>query len=176
MNGLCKVWALLALSSFFSHTLAAGEPAYGLAPTVVGQRGNLDQLRFEGNKTFSAAAIQGELLWDFDVMLAAHPAAPWTDFLAILERKIVAGYRNSGFPDVRVDIRPEGRPDASGKLLVHVEEGPRDLAGEVKITGARSLSARHLTERLTKPYWSKRRWRAARRTTTPVLRRTGSPR
>ena len=182
MNGLWKVLAFLALVFCLSHTLAAADHGYMVPaawplddaqdqermakwnelggkmaevappPETVADRGNLEQLVLEGNKTFPSKAIQEELIGDFDLMVAAHPAAPWAGFLAMLERKIVAGYRNCGFPAVRVEVRPDR---SSGKLLVHIDEGPRYLAGDVKIVGASTLPVGPLADRLTKPYLSK---------------------
>ena len=150
MNGACKVLAFLGLGFLlFRAPMVFGEESVG--QETVGERGNPQQLVLEGNTTFSSSAIKATLTWDFDVLTAAHPAAPWSEFLAVIDRKIVAGYRTSGFPDVRVEVHPD-RPQ--GKVHVHIDEGPRYLAGDVKIIGARTLSTKLLTERLTKPYWS----------------------
>ena len=152
MNRLWKVLVFLVLGFCLFGRLAAGEPASVLAPETVGQRGDLDQLVLEGNTTFSSSAIQATLTWDFDVLIAGHPAVPWTTFLGIIQRKIETGYRASGFAEVRVDVHPNA---LKGKLLVHIDEGPRYLAGGVNVKGAHTLSAELLTERLTKPYWPK---------------------
>ena len=147
-----KVLPFGNLSQSALESVAARLAGSAALPQAVGTRGDLEQLVLEGNTTFSTSAIRATLTWDFDVLLARHPAPPWMEFLAVIERKIVAGYFNSGFPGVRVEVRPDAM---KGRLVVHVDEGPRYLAGDVKIMGARTLSLKLLAERLTKPYWSK---------------------
>ena len=101
-----------------SGTASSATSACPRAGTVA-ERGDVERLVLEGNKTFSTRA-QGGADLGFRAADGCPPHGPWTEFLAILNRKIVAGYRNSGFPDIRVDVRPDA---VKGKLLVILTKG-----------------------------------------------------
>ena len=113
------------------------------------QCGNPDNLSVEGTHAFTGKEVVAALLWDFDVLVAAHPAAPLCDYLGVLRRKATVGYRNAGFPNVDVSVLPEF---ASRRVVVRVVEGPRYLAGNVRVRGQRTLPLPKLVARLTRPY------------------------
>ena len=140
---------------FFRHFLPAvlvvvcGAMA-AAAQTTVGQYGNPEHLVVEGTHAFTAKQVTASLLWNFDVLMAAHPAAPLDDYLDVLRRKTTAGYRNAGISQRR-GFRADAR-SPRGEVIIHVIEGPRYLAGEIRVQGQRTIPLPELIERLTRPY------------------------
>ena len=110
-------------------------------PVAVDQCGNPDNLCVEGTHAFTGKQVVAALLWDFDVLVAAHPAAPLGVYLGVLRCKTTAGYRNAGFPNVAVSAHLE---IASRRVILRVVEGPRYLAGEVRVRGQRTVPLREL--------------------------------
>ena len=99
-----------AMRRFFRHFLPAVLVAVcgamaAAAQTTVGQYGNPEHLVVEGTHAFTAKQVTASLLWNFDVLMAAHPAAPLDDYLDVLRHKTTAAYREAGFPDVQVSVR-----------------------------------------------------------------------
>jgi hypothetical protein len=114
--------------------------------------GNLwDPARIElsGLKTFTPEQLRRALLAHAEYLVAAHPAAPRQDLAKTIERHLLKGFHHAGFPDASVTAKldPNGE-----RVLVSVGEGPRYLAGEVKVTGAKTIPTAMLVRRLTESW------------------------
>lgn len=136
---------------------SAAEPAAPAAKTV-GSLGAARRIDFEGNKTFASESIRRALRGNPGWMDAAHPGAPLDKFIATTRGVLERGYKNGGFPFVKVTgTRLEGTPP---RLICVIEEGPRYTARDVRITGAKAIPAevilRHLTtkEKDSGPAWA----------------------
>lgn len=133
---LCAGWLLLLAMP--NH--AAAEP--------VGVRGQPERLTLEGASTFSAKQIKDALFGDFDVFLAAGSSKPLDDYLKTIKRRIEAGYRHAGFPAVTVSASLDAKSD---KVVVKLSEGPRFPAGDIRVTGAKTVPTAQLIDYLLKP-------------------------
>jgi len=117
--------------------------------SVVGELGDFQRLIFDGAKTFTAEAIRDGLAANPDFLIAAHPLAPMADYLKTVQRKVVDGYLDGGFPDVAVTTRLD---EKAGHILVKVVEGPRYFTGDIKVSGARTIPLKPFLRRFTEPY------------------------
>jgi hypothetical protein len=106
------------------------------APERVGILGDPDRLSIEGAQTFTEGDIRRALQSDLDYLVAAHPEASLSECLAAAEKRIRAGYRNCGFPDVAVQARFDL---PAGRIVVKVTEGPRFRCGALRVTGLKSI-------------------------------------
>ncbi len=163
---LCGVVLLGLSSSAFGdeEPRSNGEqPPQPAREVPIGAWGNPRQIEIEGAETFTPEAITDALLGNWNVMLAAHPAAGVSQYAGVLRETTLAGYRNEGFPDVKVAVAQVigvgSDPGSKGgaqrlvrSLQLTIEEGPRFTCGEVKITGADRMVVELLVERLTRPY------------------------
>ncbi len=123
-------------------------PLYGEAGSIVGRLGDPKLLQFNGCKLMNAERVRDELQKDFELEVAATPSAPLDEYLAVLQRRLEVGYQASGFPNVKLDISANADKSA---VIVKVEEGQRYLAGEVKITGTKTVDVAVIIKELTTP-------------------------
>jgi hypothetical protein len=115
-------------------------------PPTVGALGDLDRLRIEGNKAYSSDAIRSALARDLATLKTTTPSAPLADFLATLARKVTLGYQVKGF----LYVHTTAAVDAAGDgVTLHIQEGERYQAAEVRIVGAKAINARALVAALT---------------------------
>jgi len=103
---------------------------------------------FAGNQAFTGEQLRKGLVHDFDFLLASHPRAPRTEYLPALRLKLIEGYQHAGFPDVKVTC---ALGDKAAKVNVQIVEGPRYLAGAVKVEGGKRIPVEQLVSRLTTP-------------------------
>jgi len=87
---------------------------------------------FEGVQSFDVSQLQKRLALDIDVQVAGHPKNPLPDFLKTLEDALVAGYRNSGFPNARAAARFDSKRQ---RVVARVDEGPRYRCFQVRVSG-----------------------------------------
>jgi hypothetical protein len=125
------------------------EAAVAQSGTPVGNLGDPEQLVIEGTKTFSAEKIKDQLVFVPGFHLAADSDAPLDRYLLTIERLIGAGYRSTGFRDVKVVARPDLK---AHKINVQITEGPRFNAGEVRVRGNKTVPVAQLISRLTTKY------------------------
>lgn len=116
-------------------------------PALVGELGRPAALVCEGNRTFSKETLLDALQAHLDYHIAAHPAAPLAEYTALLERKLLLGYRRAGFPEASVRV---GAEPAARRLVLRVEEGPRYRCGDLRLTGWSTMTnenvRRHVLE------------------------------
>jgi len=117
-------------------------------PVVVGNLGDPSRLVFRGVASFSPDALPDGLLMSAEFLLAAHPRAPFDAYLTSLQRLILRGYRHAGFSDADIAVEYNGE---AGTVEVTVHEGPRYMAGEVAVIGAKTLPVEAFIRRLTEP-------------------------
>ena len=127
----------------FSTALAAEDK-----PTPLGAWGDPNRVVVEGATTFGNRAVKSALFKDLDLLLAAHPAAPLPDYFPALREQTAIGYHHGGFLDVVVTTQADILTD---QVTVRVEEGPCYLAGDIRVSGAASIPADLLIDRLKKP-------------------------
>src|SRR5687767_14069818 len=138
MHSMRTVHCIALVGALFLFALAPLTPA----AEPLADLHSLDALELEGAKYFSTDALRKGLRWDLELLLAAHPRAPVKDYLALLEKRLIRGYRHAGFPDVRGAARVSGQSD---KIVAQIVEGPRYTCGEVRVTGTRKVPVAFLT-------------------------------
>jgi hypothetical protein len=84
-------------------------------------------------------------LWDStEVQLASTPSAKLADFLDVLQRQTVLGYRCGGFPDAEVKVVEKG-----ARIEISVVEGRRCAAGEIRLKNAPNVDGGQVTKLVT---------------------------
>jgi hypothetical protein len=112
MKTFSKILHLSVLLLVLQARCAWGVEIPTSAPERVGNLGEPARLSIEGGLTFTEGDIRRALQSDLDYLVAAHPDASLSECLAAVEKRIRAGYRDCGFPDVAVQARfdlPAGR-------------------------------------------------------------------
>jgi hypothetical protein len=107
------------------------------AAPLVGDLGRKEALLLEGNKTFTREQILEALRWHLEFQIASHRLAPLSDYIAVLERKIVLGYQRAGFPEVTAKATGDVK---AGRILLRVSEGPRYRCGDVLLSGFKTMT------------------------------------
>jgi parvulin-like peptidyl-prolyl isomerase len=147
-----RVHALGALLLIFAHGASAADSA----AKTVGSLGASRRIDFVGNKSFPTESIRRALRMNPGWMDAAHPGAPLDKFIATTRNVLERGYKNGGFPLVKItDARLEGTPP---HLVCVIEEGPRYTAREVHVTGAKTVPAEVIIRHLTTKELAKAPW------------------
>ncbi len=113
---------------------------------LVRKLGDPALLQFKGCKAMSAENVRDQLKRDWEVEVAATPSAPLDEYLAALQRRVLAGYQACGFGNAKVDVATT--PDASA-VVINVDEGQRFLAGDIKITGTKTIETAVIIKELT---------------------------
>jgi hypothetical protein len=129
--------------------LAALQVAAFAAPAIVGDMGSVDRLDLAGARFATPDHLKQALSRDLQFLLAAEPATPLDALLATIRDRLEAGYRRAGFADVTVDVQPNLQ---TRRIVAVVNEGPRYLAGPVRVIGQSAVSARDLAAWLTTPH------------------------
>jgi hypothetical protein len=128
--------------------MAAGRVPDTEEPGVVGDLGEPTYFIFRGAATFSPEALAGALQSNVEFLLASRPEAPFGKFLSTLQQLMLRGYQHSGFADAKVDVKLDQKTKA---IEVVVDEGPRYVAGDIEIAGAKALPIEAVLRRLTEP-------------------------
>lgn len=134
-------WFLVV--AWFGQAAVAGQPG------PVGTERDARSLTIEGTAAFAPQQIKDALLLNSAFQLAADASTPLDDYLKTLQRLIRTGYRDAGFPNVEVSASVDAK---TGTVVVHVTEGPRYLAGDIRISGGKTIPVAQLVERLSKPH------------------------
>src|SRR5687767_9256996 len=127
-------------SAFTLLILTLLTPAAAVAspnPNEVGDLGAPSALEFEGLVTYPPDQIRDELEHDMNVQVASAPTAPLADYLALLQKRLLVGFQNGGFPQAKVDVSAD---HARGAVVVKVAEGARYRGGAVKVSGGKSVA------------------------------------
>ena len=142
-----KILPIFALSALFLSALSgfADSPAR----PMVGDLGSVAKIRFEGNQTFSAEILRGELARSCERALASGRDMPLDSLVSTTRDLLRSGYLGTGFPDVEVSVKVA--PDGSG-LLAAIKEGPRFRMGEIRNDGGdEALFAKIREAMMTRP-------------------------
>lgn len=115
------------------------------APPAVGDMGTVDRLDISGTHYTTPARLRDVLGKDLEFLLAAEPAAALDPLLATISRRLEAGYRRLGFAQASVTARPDLQ---LRRIRVAINEGPRYMAGDVRIVGQAHVSPADLARRL----------------------------
>ena len=113
-----------------------------------GDAGEPARWEIRGATTFTAGEIEKALAADIDVAYASHPGQSLDiePLLAKLSNKVSAGYQSQGFPHVKAGATMDHE---SGKVTITIDEGQRFTAGEVRVTGTKTIDALWLSQVLT---------------------------
>ncbi len=144
MKTFSKILHLSVLLLVIQARCASGVEIPTGAPERVGNLGDPARLSIEGGLTFTEGDIRRALQSDLDYLVAAHTEASLSECLTAAEKRIRAGYRDCGFPDVAVQARFEM---AAGRIAVKVTEGPRFRCGALQVTGLKSIPVAEFTRR-----------------------------
>jgi hypothetical protein len=121
------------LAGLLTLVFVARVPAQADAPDTVRLLAGHDRLVFHGCNKVSEHDVRAAMASDWPVQLAAAPSLPLKSYLDMLQERLLAGYMASGFPQAKVSATMEG--GAAGHIVVDVNEGPRYVAGTVRVTG-----------------------------------------
>ena len=113
---------------------------------MVGDLGKPANLEIRGATTFTGAEIAKVLGEDIDLASAARPGMPLGMFLKVLADQTRLGYQSDGFPEVKVEAFVD---HPRHKVVLTINEGPRFMAGEIRVTGTRTIDPAWLIEQLT---------------------------
>ena len=91
-----RFFSVACAPMLFALTLFAG-PTSAQGQTLVGDWGDPQRIVIEGTHAWSADEVRAELAADLEVILAAHPAAPFKPYPELLASRVRDGYRNEGF-------------------------------------------------------------------------------
>jgi len=106
-------------------------------PSLVGEHGRQERLLFEGQRHFSREQLVGGLRFNVDFLLAAEPDQSMSRFLTRLERLLERGYRGNGFAEAKVAASWDEPRQA---VVVRIDEGTRQVAGDVEVMGGRTIA------------------------------------
>ncbi|HEU4419666.1 MAG TPA: hypothetical protein VFT55_12065, partial [Planctomycetota bacterium] len=121
----------LTARSLLLFCVAAGAAAQDEAPWSL-----VRLVDVAGNRTFGTAAIRDELAANPRVADGLLRARDTEEREQVIADCVADGYRRSGFVDVTV--RAERK---DGRLLLHVDEGPRCRIGAVRVDGGKLVPA-----------------------------------
>lgn len=141
MNAFGRVLATVVCLLGYGGGVAAADDG-----PRVGPLGKPERLVIEGALSFAAADIRRELFDDLDVAAVACPDMPLEPFLNAIARRAAEGYRGCGYADAQTRTSVE-----DGAVVLAIEEGPRSVAGEIVVTGARAIDVGRLVEELSSP-------------------------
>lgn len=110
-------------------------------PKNVGNLGDPERIQFIGNENIESRDLRSALGFDIDVLVAGHPDAPLKELLQLLETRLRDGYHHSGFADVTTSAK---YVEQRHGIVVTIVEGRRYQAGEIEITGAKSIPVARL--------------------------------
>ncbi|HEX5447576.1 MAG TPA: hypothetical protein VFW87_27420 [Pirellulales bacterium] len=132
------VFAAFAAMFLLAQQAAGQQPAYVEAKPV-----DREHLLIEGAKAFTAEQISQVLWTDLDVAYAGQ--TPWApgEQQRLLVQKTIAGYHHAGFHHVQASLDIDGR-----QTVLTIDEGPRSMAGAVRVEGANAVDAERLIEEL----------------------------
>lgn len=136
----------IACAALFLAAQFASAQFAGAAADTVGDFGDVDRIRFEGNETYESSGIRLALSFDLGLLIAGHPEAPLPQFLALLQKRVTDGYLHMGFAAPDVNARFD---ETQSAVVVTVSEGPRYRKGRIAVTGAKTISVEKLSEGLT---------------------------
>src|SRR5439155_2705102 len=104
---------------------------------------------FEGVASFRATNLSQVLVGDPKMIVASQRQQPLEAWLRLVESRVSEGYQSCGFPDARVTAEFDKSRDQD---VVRVEEGPRFVWGNVRVSGDRAISSVELLEWLTETH------------------------
>ncbi|HOX00800.1 MAG TPA: hypothetical protein P5555_04815 [Candidatus Paceibacterota bacterium] len=141
MKKHCWIW-LLALEIAMTNA-AAAEASSGAER--VGSLGGEDRLLFDGAQAFSREGILRTLAMSLEFHARSHPSAPLADHLAWIEQTMSRGYQNRGFAKATVTAQADRQEK---RIRVRIDEGPRFLCGDIRVSGLEPALAEPLKDRL----------------------------
>ncbi len=116
----------------------------------LGESGDPHRLLIRGAAVIPTQDVRRAVARNWQLHLASLPAADRDTYLSQLQRLLVRGYHQAGFPDAHALAYHDAEADA---ITLRITEGPRLITGPVRIigTGADDLDTDALIARLTQP-------------------------
>ncbi len=133
------VFAAFAATVVLARFTEAQQPVFSEAPLI-----NRDHLVIDGAETFTAEQISRALWTDLDVALTGITPSSAGEQRRVLVIKTITGYRHAGFPDVQARLN-------AGAAVITIDEGPRFMAGAVRVEGAKAIDVARLIDALKPP-------------------------
>lgn len=122
------------------------------AAEPVGDLGAADRLVVRGLEAIPAESLRAGLLGDADVYWLGLPTADRDAYLASLRRRATVALETAGFSEPQVSVAVEPRADGVDTVALDVVEGPRFMAGPIKVTGLPDSLAARLVRHLREPH------------------------
>lgn len=127
-------------------SLLLGAAARAGAQGLVGDWGDPQKIVINGARQWPAEDVRRELVSDLETIIAAHPASPLANYPQLLADRVRDGYLKGGFALANVSVRLD--PQAQ-QVIVSIDEGPRYLAGDIRVNGPPGCDAAHIAAWLT---------------------------
>jgi hypothetical protein len=115
---------------------------------LVGQLGDPASIRFVGLEQLTAKQLRNDLSTDLDYQAAARPSSPLPNLLSVLETRLLAGLRHSGFMDATVATTYNAEKNA---ITVTVSEGALFKNGSIRIEGTEKIDGSSIVQQLARP-------------------------
>ena len=117
---------------------------------LVGDLGAADRLVVRGLEAepILAASLRQGLLDDGRLYWLGIPAADRGPYLTALRTRIPLALEAAGFPEPRVTVEVGAGPDGQESVLIDVVEGPRFMAGPIRVSGIPADMAARLVKHL----------------------------
>lgn len=160
MNGLLRAIAVFLLVNAVIRAESPSDSSIG-APSqfsaeshgdeeghgepLVGQLGDPTSIQFVGLERLTAKELRSELSTDLDYQAAARPSSPLTNLLSVLEARLIAGLRHSGFMNATVTATYNAEKNA---ILVSLSEGALFRNGPIQIEGAEKIDGDLIAQQL----------------------------
>lgn len=112
----------------------------------VGELGFPENWLIEGVESFEPERVRRSLSLDFDVVLAAHPQAPLSQFAGVLRQRLLEGYRSVGYINAEAKVEVD---EKQSQVRINVVEGTQRRCGEVRVVGVVGELAERLKRSIT---------------------------
>lgn len=117
----------------------------------VGDLGAADRLVVRGLEAIQSESLRDGLLADAELYWLGLPDADRDAYLEALQNRSMLALEAAGFSEPAVKVTVERRTDGGETIAIDVVEGPRFLAGAIRVTGLPDDVAARLVRYLQEP-------------------------
>jgi hypothetical protein len=122
------------------------------AAESVDDLGAADRLVVRGLEVIPAESLRAGLLGDADVYWLGLPAADRDAYLAALRRRAMCALEATGFSEPQVSVAVEPGANGADMIVLDVVEGPRFMAGPIRVMGMTDELSARLVRHLQEPH------------------------